>query len=81
MGRITRRAMLAAAGGAAAGTMLGAGRRAAAAKAEIREIKVISRRPDLYHGWPTLVRCRNGRLLMTYSGGPRPISAPSAASS
>ena len=68
MGRITRRAMLAAAGGAAAGTILGVGRRAAA-KAEIREIKVISRRPDLYHGWPTLVRCRSGRLLLAYSGG------------
>ena len=68
MGRITRRTLLAAAGGAAAGTVLGAGRRAAA-KAEIREVKVISRRPDLYHGWPTLARCRNGRLLLAYSGG------------
>jgi hypothetical protein len=69
MAGITRRALLAAAGGAAAATILGTGRRAVAAQAEIHEIRVISRRPDLYHGWPSLARCRNGRLLVTYSGG------------
>jgi hypothetical protein len=35
----------------------------------LREIKVISLQPDLYHGWPTLARCRSGRLLLSYSGG------------
>jgi hypothetical protein len=69
MSRISRRELLSAAGGAAAWTILGAGRRATAAPVKIREIKVISRRPDLYHGWPTLVRCRSGRLLLAYSGG------------
>jgi sialidase-1 len=30
---------------------------------------VISHQPDLYHGWPTLARRRNGELLVAYSGG------------
>jgi Neuraminidase (sialidase) len=30
---------------------------------------VISRQPDLYHGWPALTRRRNGELLVAYSGG------------
>jgi hypothetical protein len=30
---------------------------------------VISQQPDLYHGWPTLIRRRNGELLVAYSGG------------
>jgi len=33
------------------------------------ESKVISHRPDLYHGWPTVTRRRNGELLLVYSGG------------
>jgi sialidase-1 len=66
---ISRRALLSAAGGAAAWTFMGPPCRAAAAPAKVHEIKTISRRPDLYHGWPTIVRCRSGRLLVTYSGG------------
>lgn len=33
------------------------------------EIRVISRDPRHYHGWPTLARRRNGELLLAYSGG------------
>lgn len=31
--------------------------------------RVISHQPDLYHGWPTLVKTRSGRLLLVCSGG------------
>jgi hypothetical protein len=37
--------------------------------AEILERKVISQRDDLYHGWPTVARRRNGQLLLVCSGG------------
>ena len=40
-----------------------------APKAQIDEVKVISWKPPLYHGWPTLARCRNGELLLAFSGG------------
>lgn len=33
------------------------------------ERRVISRRPDLYHGWPTVARRRSGELLLVCSGG------------
>jgi hypothetical protein len=33
------------------------------------EIKVISWQNACYHGWPTVVRLRSGRLLLVYSGG------------
>ena len=59
-------------GGAASATaaVLGAGRRAVAAPtAEIHATKIISWQRQYYHGWPTVVRRRNGQLLLTYSGG------------
>ena len=37
--------------------------------AEIESVTVISMRPELYHGWPTLAQCRNGELLLVCSGG------------
>lgn len=37
--------------------------------AELLETRVISRQPQFYHGWPTLVRRRNGDLVLVYSGG------------
>ena len=48
-----------------------AGPRAAGASpaAEVDQIRVISRQPDLYHGWPTLARRSNGELLVVCSGG------------
>ncbi|MFM7930980.1 MAG: sialidase family protein, partial [Pirellula sp.] len=36
---------------------------------EILETKVISWKPPLYHGWPTLARRSNGELLLAFSGG------------
>ncbi|MFT5497014.1 MAG: sialidase-1 [Kiritimatiellia bacterium] len=37
--------------------------------AHILEIKTISKQPELYNGWPTLARRKNGELLVTWSGG------------
>lgn len=36
---------------------------------EVLETKVISWKPPLYHGWPTLTRRKNGELLLAFSGG------------
>ena len=41
----------------------------AAPTASVRDIQTISKRPDLYHGWPTLARRSNGELLVVCSGG------------
>lgn len=38
-------------------------------KAVIEDIRVISWKPPLYHGWPTLTRRKNGELLLVFSGG------------
>jgi hypothetical protein len=35
----------------------------------IEPIRVVSQQPQLYHGWPTLARRRNGQLLLVWSGG------------
>lgn len=35
----------------------------------IRDVRVISRQPFLYHGWPTVARRRNGELWLVCSGG------------
>lgn len=42
---------------------------AAAPDADIHSRSVISHQPDLYHGWPTLARRRDGSLLLACSGG------------
>jgi hypothetical protein len=66
---LTRRQMLCATG-AAAWTVLRFPRLASAAPAiQNLQLKVISRQPQLYHGWPTVARRANGELLVTYSGG------------
>ncbi len=41
----------------------------AAPSARIEDTRIISQQPQLYHGWPTLTRRRNGELLLVYSGG------------
>ncbi|MDZ4851630.1 MAG: sialidase family protein [Pirellulaceae bacterium] len=41
----------------------------AAPAIEIHEVKVISWKSPLYHGWPTLARRANGELLLAFSGG------------
>ena len=35
----------------------------------IEDLRVISWKPPLYHGWPTLTRRQNGELLLAFSGG------------
>jgi len=45
------------------------GRAWAAPAAEVLETRTISQQPELYCGWPTLTRRRNGELLLVYSGG------------
>lgn len=37
--------------------------------AQIEEVRVISWKPPLYHGWPTLTRKKNGELMLAFSGG------------
>ena len=67
MQTLSRRQML--------GTLAGAGlvfpfiTRAASPKAKIANTRVISLRPNHYHGWPTLARRKNGELLLVCSGG------------
>lgn len=41
----------------------------AAPSAEISDLRVISKQPDLYNGWPTLARRKSGELLVVCSGG------------
>lgn len=41
----------------------------AAPAIDVVQTQVISRRPDLYHGWPTIARRRSGELLVACSGG------------
>jgi len=68
---LNRRDLLVGAGATAACAVLGTSPRAAAAapKAVIHETRVISHRPEYYHGWPTIARCKSGELLLAYSGG------------
>ncbi len=40
-----------------------------AVKLSILDVRVISWKPPLYHGWPTLARRKNGELLLVFSGG------------
>ncbi|MFN0199026.1 MAG: sialidase family protein [Planctomycetaceae bacterium] len=42
---------------------------AADPRVEIEDMRVISWKPPLYHGWPTLARRKNGELLLVFSGG------------
>ncbi len=42
---------------------------AAAPAFKLTETKVISHQPELYCGWPTLVRRRDGELWLAWSGG------------
>lgn len=67
----TRRQWLVAQASALAGTVLCPKRLRAAEtwRAVILERRVISWKPPLYHGWPTLARRQNGELLLVFSGG------------
>ena len=69
--RLDRRQAIITAGTAVAGAACSITRPAAAAapKAKIKETRIISHQPQLYHGWPTLARRKNGELLLVCSGG------------
>jgi sialidase-1 len=56
---------------AAACTAVALSRRAAAAapSARVEDLRVISWKEPLYHGWPTLTRRTDGELLLAFSGG------------
>ena len=42
---------------------------AGTARARVESMVTISRQPEVYHGWPTLLRRATGELLVAYSGG------------
>lgn len=64
---LTRRSMLAA---SAAGFALTRLNNAHAEQShEVSDIRTISLQSDRYHGWPTLIRRKNGELLVVCSGG------------
>ncbi|HEY2589085.1 MAG TPA: hypothetical protein VGI81_25300, partial [Tepidisphaeraceae bacterium] len=66
----SRRRFVRAAALAAGAITLGFSRRAmAAARAVVRDTRIISLDPQYYHGWPTLARRKAGELLVVCSGG------------
>ena len=67
--KITRRDLLRTLTVAGGYTMTLRPRAAAAPTAKVEATKVISMRPHLYHGWPTLTRRKEGELLVVCSGG------------
>jgi len=70
MMNISRREMLLGSAATVVSGMLG--QRVAADETESSRrptMRVISRQPHLYHGWPTVTRRRNGQLVLVYSGG------------
>jgi len=67
--RFNRREWFRASGAVAACAVITSRVRAAAPRAKIEPPRIISWQSDLYHGWPTLARRRNGQLLLAYSGG------------
>lgn len=66
---LNRRDALRTVAAAGAGLLLGHAAHAEEVSARILETRVISWKPPLYHGWPTLTRRRNGELLVVWSGG------------
>lgn len=64
--RVCLQKIAAAAWGGMAGGRLFAGEKPSLV---IDELRTISWKPVLYHGWPTLVRRKNGELLLAFSGG------------
>ena len=51
------------------GCFAGSKSSSAAQVAAVGQTRTISKRPTLYHGWPTLARRANGELLVVCSGG------------
>ncbi|MCP5115682.1 MAG: exo-alpha-sialidase, partial [bacterium] len=51
------------------GIAAGAGLLHGSPPATVESIDIISLQPNIYHGWPTLARSNDGRLLLVCSGG------------
>lgn len=67
---LNRREFLRTTGTIAAASVIGWPSRSQAEPAiELLETRVISQQPNLYHGWPTVARRRNGQLVLVCSGG------------
>ena len=70
MPAITRRSMMSV---SAAGLVTGFSSTVCAARSApgftVQKIRTVSEQSDRYHGWPTLIRRRNGELLVVCSGG------------
>lgn len=66
---INRREWLTLSGSMAAWPLLSHLVQAADPAVKVLDTQVISWKPPLYHGWPTLMRRRNGELLLVFSGG------------
>lgn len=66
---INRRKVLQTGAAVFGGLTVGSRRLAAAPRAKVASIDLVSMRPSLYHGWPTMTRRRNGELLVVVSGG------------
>jgi hypothetical protein len=65
----TRRHLLKTAAAGAGAVLIHSRRATATPRATVGEASVISHQPEIYHGWPTLTRRRNGQLLVVWSGG------------
>lgn len=64
-----RRTFLRNASSTTASLLIASSVRAAAPSIAVVETKVISHQPEYYHGWPTVVRRKNGELWLSWSGG------------
>ncbi len=42
---------------------------AATPVAHVLDVRTISHQPEIFHGWPTLIRRANGELIVAWSGG------------
>ncbi|MCA9138198.1 MAG: exo-alpha-sialidase [Planctomycetales bacterium] len=62
-------AMSAIAAASRVSNMLSAAQSERVPTAEVDEVRTISETPELYCGWPTLTRRRNGQLVVVWSGG------------
>lgn len=69
MNRLSRRAMLAVGLTSPWATQVMAQATQPSTSLELLDLRVISWKPPLYHGWPTLARRQNGELLLAFSGG------------
>lgn len=66
---LNRRDWLATCGTLAAAAVCRTAVFAADPSVSVKDLKVISWKEPLYHGWPTLARRKNGELLLVFSGG------------